>query len=100
MPAMESPMINENPPIMESQKIEFWSVVRDCLVGIHRMSASDAEQKSKDLRRRIELPPPDISSEIFYHAEPFDVACDIAETYLDLQSYRDPYDQILARHNW
>jgi hypothetical protein len=94
MPEMESYMNRDLP------KDEFWNVVKDCLENIHRMNGYDAERKSEDLRRRIESPPPGISSEIFYHAEPFDVACDIAETYLDLQSYRNPYDQILARHYW
>jgi hypothetical protein len=55
---------------------------------------------SDDFRRRIDSPPAGMSSELIYHAEPFDVACDVADTPLDLSQYRPSYDSILQRHNW
>jgi hypothetical protein len=81
-------------------KDAFWDVVEDCLVEIHGLSKPAAHQRSVDLRARIESPPTGMSSEIFYHAEPFDVACDIAGRQLDLSHYRFQYDYILNRHNW
>lgn len=81
-------------------KDAFWDVVENCLVEFHGLSKRDAHLKRVDLRTHIESPPTEMSSEIFYHAEPFDVACDIAESPLDLSQYRSRYDQILNRHNW
>ncbi len=81
-------------------KDAFWEVVEDCLVEIHGLSKPDAHKRSMDLRTRIESPPTGMSSDIFYHDEPFDVACDIVGRQLDLSQYRPQYDPILNRHNW
>jgi hypothetical protein len=43
---------------------------------------------------------PDIDENIFYHGEPFDIACDLADKKLKLSKYRKKYDQILERHDW
>ncbi len=37
---------------------------------------------------------PNDTMEFFYHFEPFDVACDIANQQLDLEKYLDRYLQI------
>ena len=85
-------------------KDEFWSVVEECLQEFHHLSPVDAVQKSRELRRKLKSPPPglpaDLASEIIYHDEPFDVACDLAGQPLDLAQYRAPYDAILSLHNW
>lgn len=81
-------------------KDRFWDVVEDCLVEIHRFSKHDAHKKSLDLRARIESPPSGMASDIFYHTEPFDVACDIAGSQLDLSQYRPQYNPIASRHHW
>lgn len=86
--------------INSKSKDAFWDVVEDCLVEIHGLSKLRAHQRSQDLRTGIETPPAGMSSEIFYHAEPFDVACDIADIQLDLSQHRSQYDHILNRHNW
>ena len=78
----------------------FWQVVEDCLTDIHGLPPSEARRRSHDLRAEIESPPPGLSSDIFYHAEPFDVACDLAGNQLDVLQYRDRYDLILDRHHW
>lgn len=78
----------------------FWRVVGACLVQFHKLSPQEAEGKTKEMRARIESPPVGMSSEIFYHAEPFDVACDIAKEKLDLSKYWKQYDSILGEHNW
>ena len=81
-------------------KDAFWHVVEVCLIEIHGLSQSDAHGRSMALRARIESPPSGMSSDIFYHAEPFDVACDIAGSQLDLSQYRQQYEPILSRNNW
>ncbi len=88
--------------IGKKAKDAFWNVVEDCLVEVHGLPRQDAHQRSMDLRTRIESPLPGIgiSSEIFYHADPFDVACDIVGNQLDILQYFPQYDPILERHNW
>ena len=83
-------------------KDAFWNVVEDTLVEIFGLPRHDAHQKSRDLRTRIELPLPGIDnlSEIFYHNEPFYIACDIAEKELDPVHFDPRYEAILKRHKW
>jgi hypothetical protein len=78
----------------------FWKVVEECLITIHGLTKPEAYRRSLDLRTRIEAAPAGMSSDIFYHAEPFDVACDIAGNQLDVSQYRQQYEPILHRHNW
>jgi hypothetical protein len=87
--------------MIDSQaKDAFWHVVEECLIEIHGLSQPDAHGRSMALRARIESPPSGMSSDIFYHAEPFDVACDIVGSQLDLAQYRPQYEPILSRNNW
>jgi hypothetical protein len=78
----------------------FWGAVVDCLEQFHGKSKPDAQALANDLRARVERPPPGIDGDLIYHAEPFDVACNLAGVELDPDSYRRPYELILRRHNW
>ena len=80
----------------------FWQVVKACLAEFHGFSESEAEEAGIGLRERIESPPASMSSDVFYHAEPFDVACDLAGNPLPLDhsDYRHAYDRILNKHRW
>jgi hypothetical protein len=81
-------------------KDTFWEVVEECLTAIHGLTKPEANRRSLDLRTRIETAPAGMSSDIFYHAEPFDVACDIAGNQLNVSQYRQQYEPILHRHHW
>ena len=81
-------------------KDSFWAVVSDCLVEVDGLPRAKAETRSNELRKRVERPSRDDSADIFYHAEPFDVAQDIAGEERDHSKYRTQYEEILARHNW
>lgn len=81
-------------------KDEFWEIVKDCLVEFHDLPLPKARDSSCDLRARIEFAPRGISTAIFYHSEPFDVACDIAGKQLDFMAFRDRYECLLKRHGW
>jgi hypothetical protein len=78
-------------------KETFWEVVVECLIAIHGFAKPEAHRRSRDLRTRIESAPAGMSSDIFYHAEPFDVACDIAGRPLDAAQYRQQYDSFQFR---
>ena len=86
--------------IHRKSKDTFWTVVEQCLVQFHGLPEAEAREKARDLRRHIDEPPTGMSSEIFYHAEPFDVACDIADSSLDFSTCREPYNLILKKHHW
>ena len=65
----------------------FWAVVRNCLRKFHKHGVISARRKTLKLRKAVEAK----GSELFYHSEPFDVACDIAERQLDLKDHLDDY---------
>jgi hypothetical protein len=91
---------DENSVIESKAKRKFWLVVQDCLHLVHGLPQKDALKLSADLRERIESAPPGISSDVFYHAEPFDVANDIVGKQLDQRDYQGAYDKILDKHGW
>lgn len=81
-------------------KDAFWGVVEDCLVEIHKLARVDAQARVSNLRSKVDQPPVGLSGEVIYHDEPFDVACDLANSRLSLPPHRYQYDGILQRHNW
>jgi hypothetical protein len=82
----------------ERGKEAFWGVVQDCLVEIHDLPKRQAATLAAGLRKRIETPPPGVVGEIFYHAEPFDVACDLAQRRLNIRDHARQYSALLSRH--
>jgi hypothetical protein len=73
-------------PDAESQ---YWAVVRDCLREFHGMAAPLARRKVAALRKKLdELPG---NRESFFHAEPFDVAGDIARNRLKIGNHLERY---------
>ena len=74
-------------------KDQFWSVVRGCLREFHKMTSDMTRRKATQLRKKIESLPNE-AMEFFYHSEPFDVACDIANEPLNLQEFLDRYLQV------
>lgn len=87
--------------MIDAKAIEcFWQVVKACLMEFHSLSEPEAVEKSTALRRRIESAPTGMSSDIFYHAEPFYVACDIVEKDLDLSEHWERYSAMLAVQRW
>ena len=79
---------------------EFWRIVAECLVKFHRVPHRTARSRTHRLRERIESAPRGISTTIFYHSEPFDVACDLAEKELDFIRFRERYECLLKQHGW
>lgn len=90
--------------LTEKSKDEFWAVVEECLTEIHNFDPLTAEQRCRELRHKIESKVidklQDPLRDIFYHSEPFDIACDIAQKHLNINNYRSKYNDILNRHSW
>ena len=74
----------------DDAKDEFWAVVEDCLRSFHGMKQEGIRRKAGKLRREIErMTTGEVES--FYHSEPFDVACDLAGSQLNVKDYLDRY---------
>jgi hypothetical protein len=78
----------------------FWGAVVDCLVEFHNMARADAASQSDELRHKLDNPPPGLMDNLYLHEEPCYIACDIAETELDLDPLYPQYELILQRHDW
>jgi hypothetical protein len=78
-----------------AEKRDYWRIVAECLVAFHQRKRAEATHQAKYHRSQIESLEPQNSSDIFYHREAFDVACDIAGQELDFESNFEVYDQIL-----
>jgi hypothetical protein len=81
-------------------KRTFWAAVSDCLVEIFGFPRSRANRASSALRKKVERSTPSHHQDIFYHAEPIDIAQDIAGVRCDSHECRQKYDAILSRHDW
>lgn len=69
---------------------EFWSVVEDCLREFHGMKQDAVRRKAGKLRSLVErMTTGELES--FYHSEPFDVACEIADNPLNAEDHLDRY---------
>ncbi len=76
--------------IPDDAQDEFWAVVEDCLREFHGMKREGSRRKAGKLREAIEQMTTS-EMESFYHSEPFDVACDIADDPLNVKDYLDRY---------
>ncbi len=77
------------------EKDRYWRVVSECLIAFHEYSKKDAVHRVSSYRLDVEGAELDVHSDIFYHNEPYDVACDIADEYLPLESRFGEYERIL-----
>jgi hypothetical protein len=76
--------------VPDESKEEFWAVVHDCLRAFHGMKQEAIRRKAGKLRNSIERMTTG-EMEYFYHSEPFDIACEIANNSLNLEIYLDRY---------
>ena len=74
---------------MEEQD-HFWNVVRECIQKFHAGCAAGALAAATRLRQQVNRMPLE-QMELFYHAEPFEVACDLADNPLDVKAHLDEY---------
>ena len=79
--------------IPKDEQDHFWSVVRQCIRRFHDRSASRTLADATRLRKEVNAMPSE-QMDLFYHAEPFDVACNLAEEALDVKDHLDEYLEI------
>ncbi len=78
---------------------DYWQIVEECLVVFHELPRKQAQQLCANFRATIERPRRGISRDAIYHAEPFDVACNLAGNRLDLKEHFTRYEEISARED-
>jgi hypothetical protein len=76
--------------IPKDEQDHFWSVVRQCIRRFHARCTSSALSAATRLRKKVNGMPVE-QRELFYHAEPFDVACNLAENPLDVKDHLEEY---------
>jgi hypothetical protein len=68
----------------------FWSVVEECILVFHQKQSHSAMAKLKELRQKIESAPLE-QLEMFFHSEPFEVACTLAGRPLKVEDHLSKY---------
>jgi len=76
--------------IPKDERDRFWSVVRQCIRKFHVRCAASTLEAVTRLRREVNGMPIE-QMVLFYHAEPFDVACNLANNPLDVKDHLDEY---------
>lgn len=82
--------------IPADEQAHYWSVVQTCLTEFHRLDPTTAASRIHTMREDVESMPRR-QAELFFHAEPFDVACRIAEREIDLTPFLARYLEIRDR---
>lgn len=101
-------ILNVRPTAVHSQDFDvstdtdaFWDVVAECLLKFHSMKYDKACKRIADFKRQLRELPPALREDVIamtYHAEPFDVACDLAQKELNFEEYREVYNSILQSY--
>ena len=79
----------------------FWTAVEDCLVTFHHLQRCTAAEKVTSLWRKL---PTSLDgsgtrfSDMIYHAEPWQIACNLAGNDLPIAAYQEAYQALLARN--
>jgi|1186.fasta_scaffold210842_2 hypothetical protein len=84
--------------MVPAKRRRYWAVVEDSLVEIHGLTKREARQRISLLLKDLASAPPEIDTEIIYHAEQFAIANDLAGQQLDRAKYTDVYHRIVLRH--
>ena len=79
--------------IQKDEQDHFWSIVGQCIRRFHAGCASRALAEATRLRKKVNGMPIE-QMDLFYHAEPFDVAGNLADNALDVKDHLDEYLEI------
>jgi hypothetical protein len=80
----------------EEARQHFWDVVLRCLKEFHGKKQAWAKQAVDAARQRVKKLQ-GRGEKLYYHAEPFDVACRLAKSDLDIGPYLKRYLELRDR---
>jgi hypothetical protein len=75
----------------------YWRIVHECLTALHQWDPAQADDAIARLQERLAVREDPDFPLMTYHAEPFEVACDLAGQQLDYAAHREAYEAILHR---
>ncbi|MFN8633259.1 MAG: hypothetical protein U0893_05330 [Chloroflexota bacterium] len=79
--------------------VPYWHVVEDCLVEIHGMRPDEAKRVLVELHDRLaQLADRGVDTDLTFHEEEFNLACDLAGVHVPFEPYREHYFRIVSRH--
>lgn len=73
----------------------FFSVVEQCLIRFHGLSSPVARDALAEYRAHLAEAPPGVRTDAVFHAEPFDVACWIADNPLSRFDFDEEYGAMM-----
>lgn len=81
----------------------FWTAVEDCLVEFHNFERGRAAETVTTLWRQLPKGPGGKCDEpsfedIIYHAEPWYIACNLAQRDLPLNQFKTQYRELMHRN--
>jgi hypothetical protein len=78
----------------------FWAAVEDCLVTFHQLKRCEAAEKVTGLWRRLPTTVDKSTpfAEMIYHAEPWQIACNLADEELPIADYQVKYQELLKQN--
>jgi hypothetical protein len=79
----------------------FWSAVEDCLVTFHKLRPCEAAEMVTGLWRRLPTALDDSTpafADMIYHAEPWQIACNLANNDLPIVEHKPAYQALLIRN--
>ncbi|MBY0526552.1 MAG: hypothetical protein K2R98_24365 [Gemmataceae bacterium] len=85
--------MNSSETTPDDARGHFWSVVKECLVQFHQRQPGAARAQVKQFRKKVDNLPAE-QMELYYHSEPFDVACRLAKHPLSVKAYLTRYLEI------
>jgi hypothetical protein len=87
--------------VSATSAIHFWAAVEDCLVTFHAMQRTDAAEKVTSLWHNLPFALEDANrdyGDMIYHAEPWQIACNLAGSDLDVGEHQAEYQALLLRN--
>ena len=72
---------------------EYWAVVEHCIREFHPKCSASALNKLAELQKKLMKGSLE-EFELFFHAEPFDIACDLASHQLHVENHMKRYLEI------
>lgn len=86
--------------IPQLEKVRFWYVVERCLEQFHALTPAASRQHCDQYRAVLDGAPSTVDTDLIYHADPFQVACDLNDKQLNVDQLRTEYDGLLEQIGW
>jgi hypothetical protein len=87
--------------VTATSAMHFWAAVEDCLATFHAMQRTEAAEKVTSLWQHPAFALNGVNrdyEDMIYHAEPWQIACNLACNDLNVTGHQAAYQALLLRH--